>query len=32
MYIFSYESGILENSDTLAPKQIYKMNDDPLNS
>ncbi|XP_043577970.1 uncharacterized protein LOC122565741 isoform X3 [Bombus pyrosoma] len=27
----SYESGILENSDTLAPKQIYKISDDPLN-
>ncbi|XP_073967710.1 argininosuccinate synthase [Bombus fervidus] len=28
----SYESDILENSDTLARKQIYKMGDDPLNS
>lgn len=32
MYIFSYELGILENSDTLDPKQIYKLSDDPLNS
>ncbi|XP_043518773.1 argininosuccinate synthase [Frieseomelitta varia] len=28
----SYESGILENPATLAPKQIYKMTNDPLNS
>ena len=31
-YNFSYESGILENPATLAPKQIYKMTKDPLNS
>ncbi|CAD1472271.1 unnamed protein product [Heterotrigona itama] len=28
----SYESGILEDPATLAPKQIYKMTNDPLNS
>ena len=31
-YNFSYESGILENPATLAPKQIYKMTNDPLDS
>ncbi|CAL7946915.1 unnamed protein product [Xylocopa violacea] len=28
----SYESGILENPATVAPKQIYKMTSDPLSS
>lgn len=31
-YIYSYESGVLENPATPAPKGLYKMTVDPINS